>query len=88
MKIEILGTGCYNCIRLEALVHEVLGELGKSDIGIVRISDERTIRKYMPLDEIPGLLIDGVLVSTNELPPRESLVEWFYDIPVTGEVHG
>jgi hypothetical protein len=88
MKIEILGTGCYNCIKLEALVNEVLGELGKSGIDIVRISDERTIRKHMPLDEIPGLLIDGILVSTNELPTRESLVEWFSGIPVTGEVNG
>jgi hypothetical protein len=88
MKIEILGTGCYNCIKLEALVNEVLGELGKSGIDIVRISDERTIRKHMPLDEIPGLLIDGILVSTNELPTRESLIEWFSGIPVTGEVNG
>jgi hypothetical protein len=88
MKIEILGTGCYNCIKLEALVNEVLGELGKSGIDIVRISDERTIRKHMPLDEIPGLLIDGILVSTNELPTRESLVEWFSGIPVTSEVNG
>lgn len=88
MKIEILGTGCYNCIKLEALISEVLGELGKSGIELVRTSDERTIRKHMPLDEIPGLLIDGVLVSTKELPPRESLIEWFSGIPVTGEVNG
>lgn len=88
MKIEILGTGCFNCNKLETLVNDVLGELGKSGIEIVRISDERTIRKYMPLDEIPGLLIDGVLVSTNEIPERETLVEWFSGIPVTGEKNG
>lgn len=84
MKIEILGTGCYNCIQLEALVDDVLRELGKSGIEVVRINDEGTIRKYMPLDEIPGLLIDGVLASVNELPRRETLVEWLSDVPVTG----
>jgi hypothetical protein len=88
MKIEILGTGCYNCLKLEALMYEVLRELGKSGIEIVRVSDERTIRRHMPLDEIPGLLIDGVLVSTRELPPRETLVEWFAGIAVPGEKDG
>jgi hypothetical protein len=88
MKIEVLGTGCYNCIKLEALINDVLGELGKRDIEIVRISDERTIRKHMPLDEIPGLLIDGVLASTRELPPRATLVEWLSGIQVAGETNG
>lgn len=85
MKTEILGTGCYKCIKLEELINDVLRELGKSGIEIVRVSDERAIRKHMPLDEIPGLLIDGELVSTGELPSRETLVEWFSDIPVIDE---
>ncbi len=88
MKIEILGTGCYNCIKLEAMINDVLRELGKSGTEVVRVSDERHIRKYMPLDEIPGLLIDGVLISTCELPPRETLVEWFSGVPVAGKENG
>ncbi len=85
MQIKILGTGCYKCIQLETLVNTLLEELGKSGVEIVRISDERTIRKFMPLDEIPGLLIDDMLVSTGELLPRETLVEWFSGIPVADE---
>jgi hypothetical protein len=77
MKIEILGTGCYKCIKLEALVNEVLQQLGKSGIEIVRSSDERYIRKFMPLDEIPGMLIDGHLVSSGQVPERETLIVWF-----------
>lgn len=88
MKIEVLGTGCYNCLKLEALINDVLRELGKSGIEIVRVSDERKIRKYIPLDEIPGLLIDGVLVSTRELPRRETLVEWLSGVPVAGKNDG
>ncbi|HSF80286.1 MAG TPA: thioredoxin family protein [Anaerolineales bacterium] len=88
MKIEVLGTGCYKCIKLEALIHDVLEELGKSGIEIVRISDERMIRRYMPLDEIPGLLFNGVLTSSNELPKREKLIEWLSGIPVAGKING
>jgi hypothetical protein len=80
MKIEVLGTGCYHCIKLETLIHEVLVELQRSDIEIVRIDDEHVIRRYMPLDEIPGLVIDGVLVSTGELPDREILRGWLRNI--------
>ncbi|HLA98749.1 MAG TPA: thioredoxin family protein [Anaerolineales bacterium] len=76
MKIEILGTGCYNCIKLETLIHEVLVELKKGDVDIVRIDDEAYIRKHMPLDELPGLLINGILASVRELPDRETLKGW------------
>ena len=77
MKIEILGTGCHYCMKLESFVNEILTELGKKDFTITRINDEKAIRRYMPLDNIPGLLIDGVLANQGEVPTRETLKEWF-----------
>jgi hypothetical protein len=65
MKIEVLGTGCYNCVKLETLIDEVLTELGKTDVEVVRVDDEKRIRHYISVDEIPGLLIDGVQASTR-----------------------
>jgi len=76
MKIEILGTGCYKCIQLESLIHEVLRDVRRTDVEIQRIDNERAIRKFMPLDEIPGLIIDGHLVSTARIPDRATLVDW------------
>jgi hypothetical protein len=76
MKIEVLGTGCYQCIRLENLIHEVLTEEGRTGVEIIRIDDERAIRKFMPLDEIPGLVIDGNLVCTGQVPDRAILAGW------------
>jgi hypothetical protein len=84
MKIEILGTGCYNCVKLETLVNEIINELGKTDIEITRVADERRIRHYMPLDQIPGMLIDGVLVSVRDLPARETLVDWLSGVSIPG----
>jgi hypothetical protein len=84
MKIEILGTGCYNCVELEMLIADVLKELGRTDVEVARVDNEKQIRHHMPLDEIPGLVIDGVLVSTRELPPREKLVEWLSGVSVPG----
>lgn len=84
MKIEILGTGCYNCVKLESLVDEVLQQLGKTDVKVTRVEDERQIRHYIALEQIPGLVIDGVLASTRDLPPREKLVEWLSGVSVPG----
>jgi hypothetical protein len=76
MKIEILGTGCYNCVKLEKLIGELVKELALKDAEVSRIDDERKIRRSIPIDAIPGLLIDGMLVSQRELPDRETLKQW------------
>jgi hypothetical protein len=77
-----LGTGCYNCIKLDKLLHEVIKELNRDDIIITRINDENYIRKYLPLDDLPGLVINGVLASMRELPDRESLKSWIQNTEV------
>lgn len=76
MKIEILGTGCYNCVKLEKLIAELVKELSLRDVEVARIDDERKIRRFIPVDAIPGLLIDGTLVSQRELPDSETLKQW------------
>ena len=76
-KIEVLGTGCYKCIQLETLLNEILQELGQTQVTIERISDERSIRKFMPVEDIPGLVIDGHLISSGEVPSKEKLLSWF-----------
>jgi hypothetical protein len=76
MKIEILGTGCRNCLELELLVGKVVSELGLRDVEVSRVDDERQIRRYIPLDAIPGLVIDGSLVSERRVPERETLKHW------------
>ncbi|MCL5611657.1 MAG: thioredoxin family protein [Chloroflexi bacterium] len=77
-KIEVLGTGCYKCIQLETLLHEILGELGHTEIEVERITDEHYIRKFMPVEEIPGLVIDGRLVCNNTVPSKEELRSWLF----------
>lgn len=76
MKFEILGTGCHNCIELELLVAEVVRDLGLKGVEIQRVNDERKIRRYMTPEAIPGLVIDGALVSDRQVPEREILIRW------------
>jgi hypothetical protein len=46
-------------------------------VEITRNSDERYIRKFMPLDEMPGMLIDRNLVTSGQVPERETFITWF-----------
>jgi hypothetical protein len=76
MKITVLGTGCYKCLELERLLSEALVELGLTDSVVDRISDERAIRRFMPIDAIPGIVIDGRLVQSGTVPTKDQLRDW------------
>lgn len=81
MKIQVLGTGCHNCLELERRLAEAIAKLGRGNVKVERIDDERTIRHYIPLDAIPGLLIDGRLVSERQVPEMETLLNWLKVVP-------
>ena len=71
--IKILGTGCPNCLKLEALVRETLTDLGL----------EAEIEKVTDIDEImqwgimatPGLVLNDSVVLSGRIPSRRQLTE-------------
>jgi hypothetical protein len=81
MKIQILGTGCHNCLELEMRLAEAVANSGRTDVAVERIDNEQIIRRHIPLDAIPGLLIDGRLASQREVPTIETLLDWLKAVP-------
>ncbi|NWG05092.1 MAG: thioredoxin family protein [Chloroflexi bacterium] len=81
MKIQILGTGCHNCLELERRLAEAVATSGRTDVEVERVDDEKLIRHHIPLDAIPGLLIDGRLVSQRDVPTIETLLGWLKAVP-------
>ena len=81
MKIQIFGTGCHNCLELEMRLAEAVTKSGRTDIEVERVDNEQIIRHHIPLDAIPGLLIDGRLVSQREVPNIETLLDWLKAVP-------
>jgi len=81
MKVHILGTGCHNCLELEMRLAEAIARSGRKDIEVERVDNERTIRQYIPLDAIPGLLIGKRLVSERQVPDIETLLDWLKAVP-------
>jgi small redox-active disulfide protein 2 len=72
-EIKILGTGCPNCLKLEALVRETLTDLGL----------EAEIEKVTDIDQImgwgimatPGLVLNDSVVLSGRIPSRRQLTE-------------
>jgi small redox-active disulfide protein 2 len=69
MKFEILGSGCANCQKLEAVTREALGDLAIDGAEVVKVSDMRTIMGYGVMST-PGLVIDGTVVSSGRVPSK------------------
>jgi hypothetical protein len=81
MKIQILGTGCHNCLELEMRLAEAIAKSGRRDVYVQREDGETIIRRHIPLEDIPGLLIDGQLISQREVPTVETLLDWLKAVP-------
>lgn len=74
MKIEILGTGCAKCIKLEELVNEVVKESGVS-AEISKVKDIKQIMAYGVMTT-PGLVIDGQVKIAGKMPTPDQIKSW------------
>lgn len=65
MKIEVLGTGCADCITLYENTKKALAESGKRG-EVVKVEGIATMLKYSIISP-PALVIDGQVKSSGEL---------------------
>jgi len=77
-KIEILGTGCSNCIALEKVVNEAVSQM-QLQIPVVKVSDLNEIMKYQVVST-PGLVINGVVKSTGKLLTIDEVKSFLQEI--------
>jgi small redox-active disulfide protein 2 len=74
MKIEVLGPGCNNCVRLAQNVRDAVAMAGV-DAQIVKVTDYAEIAAYGVMST-PGLVIDGKVVSDGRVPTASDIVPW------------
>lgn len=71
--IEVLGSGCPNCKRVEANAREALAMAG-IDAEIVKVTDYQQIAARGVMST-PGLVIDGQVVSVGRIPSAGDIAE-------------
>ncbi len=71
MNIQILGSGCNNCKKLEQLAREAVTELGL-DATVEKITDFDRIGQ-MGVMSTPGFAIDDVVKSTGKVLTKDQI---------------
>jgi small redox-active disulfide protein 2 len=74
MKIEVLGTGCPNCKKLEENAKKALEET-KKKADVVKVTDIGKIVEYGVMST-PALVIDGKVMSSGKIPGKDEIKKW------------
>jgi len=74
VNIKVLGSGCANCKRLEAIARKAVADLGL-EAEIEKVTNYNDIMKY-PILSTPGLVINEELVSSGRIPGEEEIKNW------------
>ena len=71
LTIKILGSGCPNCKKLEAITRKVVETLGV-EADIEKVTDYAKLMEYDILST-PGLVINGKVVSFGRIPGEDEI---------------
>ncbi|OJX47168.1 MAG: thioredoxin family protein [Chloroflexi bacterium 44-23] len=74
VNIKVLGSGCSNCKRLEAIARKVVETLA-IEAEIEKVTDYAEIMKW-PILSTPGLVINNKLVSAGRIPSETEITNW------------
>ena len=74
LTVKILGSGCANCKKLEAVAREAASQ---ADIAadFVKVTDMQAIMAY-DLLSTPGLVLNDKLVSSGRIPTVAAVQGW------------
>lgn len=74
VTLKVLGTGCPNCKKVEAIAREAISELGV-EAKEEKVTDIRAIMGY-GIMSTPGLVVDGVVKSAGRIPSKAEVTTW------------
>ena len=74
LDIKVLGPGCDNCKKVEALAQQAVANLG-AEATIEKIIDRAEYPKYGLL-YTPGLVINNKLVCGGRIPTEAEVMTW------------
>jgi small redox-active disulfide protein 2 len=77
MKIEVLGTGCAKCKKLEKEVYNTLAEMDVA-ADVTKVQDIKKIMDYKVM-LTPALVINGKVKSSGGVPKLQDLKKYIQE---------
>lgn len=74
LTIKILGPGCANCKKLEAIAREAVNDLS-IEAEVIKVTEYPDIMEYSIMST-PGLVVNEKVVSSGRIPPKAEIVTW------------
>ncbi len=74
LTIKVLGPGCENCKKVEAVTRKAVGMMG-IEAQIIKVTEWPEIKKY-PILGTPGLVINEKVVCAGRIPNEAEVTTW------------
>jgi small redox-active disulfide protein 2 len=77
LTIKVLGSGCPNCKKVEAIARQVVETMGLQ-AEVIKVTDYNKIMEYNILST-PGLVLNEKVVCAGRIPTPAEVSIWLAD---------